>query len=505
LLEGGNAGQRRTLRQVSLTLDGAGAGIAELAGVPPADTPQELLAEMDYTGANGEILTAAARIPLWPSALVLGIKPDSWAASKEQLKFQVVALDLQGRPVPHNKVSVELFQRLRYTHRKRLAGGFHAYESGQDVKRIKMACEGTTDEKGQLFCEVQSPVGGEVILQAYSQDSEGRASVTQASAWVADKEEWWFGASNDERMQVIPERKRYEPGENAVLQVRMPFREATALVTVEREGVVDAFVRTLSRKSSVISVPMAGHYAPNVFVSVLAVRSRVAGAQSAAWLDLDKPSFKMGVAELQVGWKAHEMKVSVTAGRQIYIRGGKVKVEIATVRALDGKPAKGAEAILLAVDEGLLDLAPNESWKLLEAMMQRRGIEVDTATACMRLAGKRHDGPKTLPPDGGDRHPSNRELLDTLPFWKARVKLDDQGHASAEIPLSDSPASLRIVAVVHAGAGLFGTGHTSVRSTQDLQLLSGLPSLVREEERFAARFSPRSASVWPLQGRVPAR
>ena len=34
--------------------------------------------------------------------------------------------------------------------------------------------------------------------------------------------------------------QRYEPGETARLQVRMPFRAATALVTVEREGVLDA-------------------------------------------------------------------------------------------------------------------------------------------------------------------------------------------------------------------------------------------------------------------------
>ncbi|MFN0314057.1 MAG: MG2 domain-containing protein [Burkholderiales bacterium] len=475
--DSGRDGQRRTLRQVSLTLDSAGTGKAELAGVPLAETPQELLAEMEYANAGGEILTAATRIALWPSALVLGIKTGSWAVSKEQLKFQVVALDLQGNPVPQSKVSVDLFQRLHYTHRKRLAGGFHGYESGQEVKRLTTVCEGTTDEKGRLFCEAHSPVDGEVILQAQSMDAQGRASVTQTSVWVADKADWWFGVSNDDRMDVIPERKRYEPGEKALFQVRMPFREATALVTVEREGVMEAFVRTLSSKSPVISVPMAGHYAPNVFVSVLVVRGRMAGVQPAALADLGKPSFKMGVAEVQVGWKAHEMKVSVATDRQTYKARDKVKVEIEAARALDGKPEKGAEAILAAVDEGLLELAPNESWKLLDAMMQRRGIEVDTATASMQVVGKRYYGRKALPPGGGGGRQSSRELFDPLLFWKVRVKLDDQGRASAEIPLNDSLTSFRIVVVVDAGAGLFGTGYTSMRH---LQLISGLPPLVRE-------------------------
>ena len=44
---------------------------------------------------------------------------------------------------------------------------------------------------------------------------------------------------------MLPEKKRYEPGETARLQVRMPFREATALVAVEREGVIATQVVTL--------------------------------------------------------------------------------------------------------------------------------------------------------------------------------------------------------------------------------------------------------------------
>ncbi len=39
-------------------------------------------------------------------------------------------------------------------------------------------------------------------------------------------------------MDVIPEQNSYKSGETARFQVRMPFRSATALVTVEREGVL---------------------------------------------------------------------------------------------------------------------------------------------------------------------------------------------------------------------------------------------------------------------------
>ena len=49
------------------------------------------------------------------------------------------------------------------------------------------------------------------------------------------------------------------------------------LVAMLRGGVMESFVTTLSGKDPVVEVKMKGDYAPNVYVSVLAVRGRVAG------------------------------------------------------------------------------------------------------------------------------------------------------------------------------------------------------------------------------------
>ena len=66
---------------------------------------------MDYADANGEILTAAGRVELWPSAVTLGIRREGWAASTEQMRFRVVALDLNGHPVSGQRVDVTLYRR----------------------------------------------------------------------------------------------------------------------------------------------------------------------------------------------------------------------------------------------------------------------------------------------------------------------------------------------------------------------------------------------------------
>ena len=336
-------------------------------------------------------------------------------------------------------------------------------------------------------------------------DAAGRAAVTRADACVAGEDDQWFAASDNDRIDLLPEAKRYEPGAVARFQVRTPFKEATVLVTVEREGVLDAFVRTVRRTDPVLDLPIKGSYAPNVFVSAFLVRGRIGDVAPTALIDLGKPSFRMGLAELRVGWAAHELDVKVVPAQEAYKVREKATATIAVRRADGSAPPKGSEVAVAAVDEGLLELLPNNSWKLLDAMMARRGEEVETATAQMQVIGKRHFGRKAIAPGGGGGRASSRELFDTLLLWKARVPLDDAGNATVEIPLNDSLTRFRIVAVASSGAGLFGTGEGSIRSTQDLMLLSGLPPLVRDGDRFRATFTVRNAAQRPLDIAMAAR
>ena len=69
---------------------------------------------------------------------------------------------------------------------------------------------------------------------------------------------------------------------------------------------------------SVIELPVKGSWAPNVYISVLAVRGRVSDVQPTATVDLGRPAFRLGIAEIQVGWKTHELKVNVAAEHPVY-------------------------------------------------------------------------------------------------------------------------------------------------------------------------------------------
>jgi hypothetical protein len=500
---------------IPLTLDASGSGRVSVSHLPTLDGPARLTAELEYADANGETLTATGYVHLVPASLSLGIRPESWIGSPGQLRFRVVALNLDGKPQPKQSVAVSIYQSSAYSYRKRLIGGFYSYETTREIKKLKPSCSGTTDAQGLLVCEIAPGASGQIIVRAETRDPQGVTVGATSSMWVVDKDAWWFGGTSGDRMDVLPEKKEYEAGDMARFQVRMPFQNATVLVTVEREGVLSSFVTRLHGNAPIVEVPIAPSYAPNAFVSVLAVRGRVAhaearvskssrGDQVTALVDLTKPAYRLGTAQIKIGWRPRRLDVQVQPERPIYKIREKANVKIHVVPADGHALPAGSEVAVAAVDEALLDLAPNASWDLLQSMMGQRGLEVWTSTAQTQVVGKRHYGRKAVPHGGGGGRELDRarELFDSLLYWQPRVPLDAEGNAGVSIPLNDSLSSFRIVAVAQSEDQRFGTGTATINTTQDLILLSGLPPLVREGDRYAATFTVRNTTDHLLTAQV---
>lgn len=506
-----------------LTLGADGTARTSIDVPAGLDQPTDMLVEMDYQDANGETLTARRMIPLLNSGVQIGLKTDGWLMKQDDLRLKLVALDAKGKPIAGKKVQVAVYSRETLTARRRLIGGFYAYDNQMKTTRLATTCTATTDSLGLAECKLDPGVSGEVWAVATAQDDTGNTAVSSTSVWLAGDDDWWFGGDNGDRMDVIPEQQEYKAGDKARFQVRMPYRDATALVTVEREGVISSFVTHLSGTDPVVEVPMPGAYAPEVYVSVMAVRGRVSGwwlwlsnlarewhlpffsqeaAKPTATVDLAKPSYRLGIAKVKVGWEGYRMQVGVKADRDRYAVRDQADVAI-EVKGPDGKPAPGADVTFVAVDEALLSLAPNDSWKLLDAMMGDRDLSVITSTAQMQVVGKRHYGRKAVEAGGGggggDLSGLNRDNFQPVLLWQGHVALDASGRAHVKVPLSDSLSSFKLVAIAADGNGqAFGTGETEVRTAQDLTIYAGVPPLVRTGDYYAATFTLRNGSAKPM-------
>ncbi|WP_284618282.1 alpha-2-macroglobulin family protein [Aquabacterium humicola] len=522
----------------ALATDANGAAAVTLKGLPKITRPSELQAEVTFNDPNGEVQTVSSRVPLWPAARVVGVRTGSWAAAIGKVKFQAIALDLRGKPIANTKLGVIARVTQWEASRKRLVGGFYAYDQRSLQKPLGEVCSGKSDERGMLLCEASIDAAGEVELVARSIDEAGRIAEAATTVWITRQGELWFEQDNDDRIDVLADKPHYAPGETARLQVRMPYRQATALVSIEREGIVDSRVVQLQGDDPVIELVIPNRdaksgtagastasWAPNVYASVLVLRGRVRhvpwysffnwGWRSpgewwrafryegreyqapTAMVDLAKPSHKFGVANLKIGLAAHQLDVKVTPERSQYAVRQTVKTRVQVTQA--GQPAAGADMAFAAVDESLLALLENDSWKVLESMFPPRAWAVETSTAQGEIIGRRHYGRKAIPAGGGGGRNPTRELFDTLLLWRGSVTLDARGEATIDVPLNDSLTSFRLVALASSGADRFGTGHATVRVTQDLQLLPGLPPVAREGDRFDAVYTLRNTTARELK------
>ncbi len=262
--------------KIAAKTDAQGAATLLLKDLPAIKRPSVLQAEANYTDPSGEVKTAATRIELWPSEVVLGLRTQGWASTRgARQRVQVLALSTGGKPLVNQKVELRARHQVRNSFRKRMVGGLYAYDDSSQVVDLGVLCSGLSDARGQLECDVDLQRPGQVELVATSADAQGRAAEAAASLWVTRSGELWFAQDNDDRIDLLPEKKQYQPGDTARLQVRMPFREATVLLSVEREGVMASRVLTLRGDDPTIELKIDKSWGPNVYVSVLALRGRV--------------------------------------------------------------------------------------------------------------------------------------------------------------------------------------------------------------------------------------
>ena len=243
--------------KLPVTLDRQGQGSVTIDQLKPSAGARELVVEANFADPNGEIQTLRGTAPLWPAGVIAGIRTESWVSASQSAKLQALALDLNGQPKAGVPLDVKAIARITTTSRKRMVGGFYTYDNRTETKDLGTVCTGTSDTRGLLVSDVTMRQPGEVELVVSARGAQGKSALAASSVWVTRQGEIWFGGENHDRMDLLPEKKQYAAGDTARFQVRMPFRHATALVAVEREGAIQTQVVELRGDDPTISLKVA--------------------------------------------------------------------------------------------------------------------------------------------------------------------------------------------------------------------------------------------------------
>ncbi len=68
-------------------------------------------------------------------------------------------------------------------------------------------------------------------------DSEGRTTTTELQVYALGEGYTAWRRYDHQRIDLLPEKTTYKPGETARILIQSPWEQATALITTEREGI----------------------------------------------------------------------------------------------------------------------------------------------------------------------------------------------------------------------------------------------------------------------------
>ena len=183
---------------------------------------------MHFADPNGEIQTVSQSTPLWPAAVVAGIKTGAWVSAKKQATLTALALDLDGKPragVPLEITGVlEAAQLASQAHGRRL---LCVRQHSTDAQGAGHGCAAASrDARGLLLCEAEFNDAGEVGADRAGQRrrrtpgagrGHGLGRRRRASSGSAP--------ATTTASTCCPKRSSYQPGETA----RVPGAHAVPL------------------------------------------------------------------------------------------------------------------------------------------------------------------------------------------------------------------------------------------------------------------------------------
>jgi len=490
------------IRREQTTLGRAGDLALTLDTRRDAGVPYLYTLEGDVEDVSRQHIANRASVTVHPAPWYVGIRrPSYFVEQKQGLKTEIVAVGLDAVPAPGVPVEVKLTQIQWQSVRRAEGNGFYTWDT--ERKEVPAGSWKVTTGTEPVPLNVTFANGGYFVLEARGIAANGRTAVTRTSFYVLGDGYTAWARFDHNRIELVPERKTYKPGEIARIMIQSPWERATALVTTEREGIQTyrSFMLTSTQQS--ISVPIGEGDIPNVFVSVLLIRGRTvtpaAGAAPGAAAqptkdatpgdddasDPGKPAFRLGYVELKVEDLTKRLTVSVSANKDEYRPANSATL------ALDVKDTRGrgvaGEVTLWAVDYGVLSLTSYQTPDVLGSVYVRKALQVFNADSRQRIVSRRVLTPKGDTDGGGGGAEAGagtlRKDFRVLAFWLGSVTTDSNGHANVNVTLPESLTTYRIMAVAADRLSRFGSGDREVRINKPVTLKPTFPRFLAVGDR----------------------
>ncbi len=479
--------KEENLLSASSVLDEAGADEVKIT-LPEVETASSLYVEAGVLSPQNQELYARKTVNVLPADLLIGLKQKSsnMVKSGETVSAEIVTLDAEGKTV-NTALQASLVRDEYFSVRKSGLSGRLEWVSEENIIPVAEASLNTTDGKAQWdFVPLKA---GSYRLTVTGTDAEGRRASSGISFYVSSCESVCWKQNDDDLLEITPEKDSYKPGDKAKILIKSPYDKAQALITVERNGVLDSFTKQVKGGAVYIDIPVKENYLPNVFVSVVLVKGRGAAPDIKDKDDLGKPQAKFGYGALKIETTSRKLFTKIETDKTKYEPAQEVKVKLSTVN--DEGKGRAASVTLFVVDEGLL--TDFETPDIFNFFYSSEPLSVSTADNRLYLIGQRSFGQKGENRGGGgsDSKLGGIDLRSNFkftPYYSASVKTDKKGRAEVSFKLPDNLTKFRIMAVAAAESD-FGSAQSAIEVAKPVMIKPVLPRFARLNDTFDCGFT----------------
>ncbi len=450
-----------------------------------------LVVESAVSDERGKFIANESRATYFGRDRFVGLKSPEWIyTAKQKASLLYGVADIKGEPVSGVDVAVTIEKQNVRAARVKSAGNSYQSEFITTWNKVS-SCNGSSAAEAQT-CSFTPPQSGYYRATATISDSKGRNHAATQYMWVTGSDYVQWADDANTVLPLVPEKTSYQVGDTARYLVRNPYPGATALITIERYGVIDHFVQVLEGSTPAISFEVKPDYLPGFYLSVAVISPRVDKPLKIGEVDLGKPAYRLGYVEVPVTDSYKEITVTSKAEKEEYRPRDTVHVTLHAVPKNTGAEGEPIEVAAIVLDEAVFDLISDgrDYFNAYRGLFALSGLDLKNYSLLTRLVGRQKFEKKGANPGGdGGVDLSLRSLFKFVAYWNPSLVVDSKGNANFSFVAPDNLTNWRVITIASTPNDRFGLGDTSFRVNRPTEIRPIMPNIVREGDTFTAQFS----------------
>ncbi len=409
---------------------------------------------------NGRPVNRIHSFEVATQPVLYGVRlPDRYVGVNVPVQTEIISVDPSGKIKPGESAAIEVM-RVTYQTVIEKRDGRMQYRSKRKEETVYAQTLKLGSGRGSF--RYTPMVSGEYEIRIRRPGAEHYTSMTYYAYGFGFTQYSSFEVSNEGRVLIETDKKKYSPGEKAKILFKAPF-DGRMLITVEQGEVLNYQVIDTKEKAAELVLPVLQGYLPNVYVTATLIRP--SGG------DQIPLTVAHGFEPLMVESAERVLKVKITAEE---VSRSKTRQRIRV------KTNPNAQLTLGVVDEGILQIRNFSTPDIYGHFYRKRALEVQASDLYAALFPELGFAPPGSSA-GGDGYNLERRInplgngnRNLVRFWSGLLQADSNGEAVFDIDIPQFSGALRVMAVVFKDQA-FGSASQQMRVSDPLVISAGVP------------------------------